>query len=225
MDEHERADQRPRRLPLLAAAALLLAVATLLPACGDGDRRAASPAGDPPPATGLDAPAAGELTPGGATAVPAATARHFDPGALQAGDSFLNLQVTSRDVVRVFDDSVWAGRVQFAGEITVTGEYRRHFDWPEPEELCFHVSAPASVQRIPAFAPDEWTSPNRQDWFCFTNPELALALLGPGEPPVRATIVVDEYTVLREFSDVFDTARLVDVVAVAGPLARPEPGQ
>jgi hypothetical protein len=116
----------------------------------------------------------------------------------------------------VFEDSVWVGRVRFAGEITLSGVYQRHFDWPEPEAFCFHVDDTA-VAAVPAFAPDSWTSPARKVWFCFTNPDGALALLGDGDPPRSATIVVDDYEVLREFSDVFDTARLVRVEATGGP--------
>jgi hypothetical protein len=136
------------------------------------------------------------------------------------GDTFLGLRVVDVAVHRVFEDSIWAGRVRFAGEIAVTGVFQQHFDYPEPEELCFHVDDAASRDRVPGFAPDVWTAANQKTWFCFTNPEQARARLGVGDPPLRATIIVDDYTVLREFSDVFDTARLVDVVRVAGPARR-----
>lgn len=161
-------------------------------------------------------PADTVLTPGGAAAVPEATARHFDPGSLRVGDRFMGLVVTDMEVVRVFDDSVWSGRVQFAGEMTVSGVVQRHFDWPNPEALCLHVAG-ESVAGVPDFAPDSWTSPDAKVWFCFTDTERARALLGPVETPLRATVVVDDYTVRREFTDTYDTARLVRVEAVAGP--------
>lgn len=166
-------------------------------ACGSGDVGSERDRSDPTPIAGADT-----LPP-----------RYFDAGALRPGDRFLNLRVAEVDVRRVFDDSVWAGRVVFDGQVTVTGEYRRHFDWPEPAELCFFVTAPSSIARVPEFAPDAWTGPGQQTWFCFINTELAQELLGDGERPVRATIVVDRYASLREFSDVYDTARLVEVVA------------
>jgi hypothetical protein len=196
----------------------LMLAAAMLAACGGGE------AGDGAGGAGRGASAVGGsggegvgLTPGGAEGVLPVEPRHFDPGAIAVGDTFLNLRVTARDVHRAMDDSVWVGRVRFAGLITVTGEFRRHSDWPEPEALCFNVGTRSSIQRIPDFAPDSWTSPNAITWFCFTNPGQVQAALGDGARPVRATIVVDDYLVVREFSDVFDTARLVEVVAVAGP--------
>jgi hypothetical protein len=93
------------------------------------------------------------------------------------------------------------GRVRFAGEITVAGAYQRHFDWPEPDALCFHVRDDAAGA-IPDFAPDAWTSPNMKVWFCFMNADLAQALLGSGETPADATVVVDDYQVVGEFSEV-----------------------
>lgn len=174
-----------------------VASVAVVTACGSGDVGSEPHRSDPTPIAGADT-----LSP-----------RYFDAGALRPGHRFLNLQVAQVDVRRVFDDSVWAGRVAFDGQITVTGEYRRHFDWPEPAERCFFVTAPSSIARVPEFAPDAWTGPGQQTWFCFINPELAAELLGDGERPVRATIVVDEYVSLREFSDVYDTARLMEVVA------------
>jgi hypothetical protein len=225
------------RRAVLAQRALWLAAALLVAACGGADDAAyvdaAARAGDsapadvlprtgrpppPPPRPPLDPralPATEGLTPGGAVTVPPAGARHFDPGRLAVGDTFLGLRVVERDVRRVFDEAVWSGRVRFAGEITVSGVYHRHFDYPEPAELCFRVDDEAEKNRIPAFAPDEWTSPNEVTWFCFTNGGAARRLLGPGDVPRRATIVIDDYTVLREFSDVYDTARLVRLVRAA----------
>jgi hypothetical protein len=191
---------RTALLALMGAAAL---------GCGDSDR--------PNEALPRDS-ASQEVqpTPGGATEVPSASERHFDPNGLSAGDTHMNLRVTDVDVRRVLGDSVWSGRVRFAGEIRVSGVYQRHFDWPEPDARCFHVDD-AAAGAVPDFAPDTWTSPGMKVWFCFTNPERAEELLGSGETPRHATIAVDDYLVTREFSDVFDTARLVRAESVGGP--------
>jgi hypothetical protein len=182
-------------------------LALLFTACGgDGGQTAQDPPADTLPQAEVP------LTPGGATAVPTAAARHFDAGSIQVGERFRELVLVESEVTRVFDDSVWAGRVRFAGEITVAGVYQRHFDWPEPAALCFHVDA-SSADAVPAFKPDSWTSPNAKVWFCFTNEDAVRTLLGSGETPRHATIVVDDYTVRREFSDVYDTARLVRVAS------------
>lgn len=153
-----------------------------------------------------------KLTPGGAERVPRREARHFDAGALSVGDTVLGLRVVRMDVARVFEDSVWSGSVQFAGEITLTGTYERHFDYPEVDAVCFWIADLQSINRLPDFAPDAWTSSNQRTWFCFTNPVQARAALGSGVEPRTATIVVDDYTNHRIFSDVFDTARLVRVL-------------
>jgi DNA-binding MarR family transcriptional regulator len=63
-------------------------------------------------------------------------------------------------------------------------------------------------KRVPRFTPDNRTGPNRQTWFCFTNGDVARTLLGDGALPVEATVVVDGYSLIREFSDVFDMADL-----------------
>jgi hypothetical protein len=136
----------------------------------------------------------------------------FDPGAVAVGDSVGGLEIVALDVRRVFDDSVWAGRVDFRGRLRVDGVYRRLFDYPEPAALCFHVRGDAR-KRVPRFTPDNWTGPNRQTWFCFTNDDVARTLLGDGAVPVEATVVVDRYSLIREFSDIFDMADLVEVVA------------
>jgi hypothetical protein len=178
----------------------LLAVAVALCACSEHS----SPEQRPAP------------TPGGAASVPDRAAHHFDAGALAPGDTFLDLRVVRLDVARVFEDSVWSGAVQFAGEAQVRGVYQRHFDYPEPAALCFHVTDDESTARLPDFAPDAWTSPNAKRWLCFTNTDDVTRLLGTGAEPVAATVVIDDYVNRRIFSDVFDTARLVRVTAIHG---------
>ena len=159
-------------------------------------------------------------TPGGELRIPDRESYHFDPGAVQVGDSVLGLKIREKDVHRVFDDSVWSGIVRFAGELELTGVYQPHFDYPEPAELCFQVTDSASVRRIPQFAPDAWSSAGMKRWFCFTNPEQARAALGPPEQPRKATVVVDDFTVVRQFTDAYSTARLVRVVNRGGPADR-----
>jgi hypothetical protein len=190
----EGADMRTGTLGLWLGLLLACAAGTDAPRPPD----AASETGAPP--------AGGRLAPTG----------EFDPARAGAGDSVGGLEIVAMDVRRVFDDSVWAGRVEFRGRLTVDGVYQRHFDYPEPAALCFHVLGDA-VERVPHFVPDQWTSTNRKTWFCFDNEGRVLELLGGGETPLAATIVVDGYRLIREFSDVFDMAKLVEVVELRGP--------
>ncbi|MSR37073.1 MAG: hypothetical protein EXR95_10630 [Gemmatimonadetes bacterium] len=188
-----------------AMSRMTLVVAVLLSAC-----RSDAPADD--------AEAEQAIATDSSTA-PAVTADNFfDPGAVQPGDTVLGLTVESKDVARVFEDSVWVGEVVFAGDLVLQGVYQPHYDWPENPSPCFHVNDPASAARIPRFAPDNWTSPNPKTWFCFTDPYVALELLGAPDPPRALVISVDRYHMRREFSDVYDTAELMEMIEV-GPVA------
>jgi hypothetical protein len=129
----------------------------------------------------------------------------FDPGALQRGDSIDGLRVARVDVWRPAGGG-YVGSVAFDGEITVAGRYQAHFDYPEHQAICFVVD-PATAHRLPRFPQDE-----RYVWFCFQNQEVAATLLGPAGSTGTATIVIDDYTTRREYSDVYDTATLVDVL-------------
>lgn len=182
------------------ATALLTA---LLAACGgDAPEGAGAPVLADPPA---------------AEAPPPLT---FDPGVVVPGDTVGGLVVAAKDVQRVFDDSVWAGSVDFEGELILQGVYQPHPDWPAATALCFHVTDPASIARIPAFVPDGWTGADGKAWFCFENAEPALALLGPPQPPRELVVAVDDYRLWRVFSDGYSTARLVDLLQ-AGPASTP----
>lgn len=185
------------------------AVVLMLVLCSACER--ADPDVEPAASDGVVATAPAP-TPGGAERVPPREPRHFDPGTLSIGDTVLGLRVVRLDVARVFEDSVWSGSVQFAGEITLTGTYEQHFDYPEVDAVCFQITDSESINRIPEFAPDPWTSPNQRTWFCFTNAGEVRVALGSGTEPRTATVVVDDYTNQRIFSDAFDTARLVRVV-------------
>jgi hypothetical protein len=181
-----------------SAAALLLVVA----ACG-GEA--------PAPDAGV---AADSIVPAPAIASAANT---FDPGAVEPGDTVLGLVVVSKDVERAAAvDSAWVGEVVFEGDLVLQGVYQPHYDWPEVTAACFHVTDPASMARIPRFEPDSWTSPDAKTWFCFSNPEVALELLGPPEEPREMVIALGRYRISRHFSDVFDTAELAELLEV-GP--------
>ena len=140
-----------------------------------------------------------------------AASNYFDAGTLQVGDTVLGLRVVSKEVNRVFEDSVWAGDVKFEGEVEVSGVYQPHFDYPEPNALCFHLDS-ISALRIPEFAPDKWSSANGKPWFCFNNPDQARALLGPPDSVRFARIVIDRYHQTRHFTDAVDGAELIRVL-------------
>ena len=179
----------------IAAAGFLLWTSGCEPAPGDaGPGRTDSSAAAQPPGP-----------------VMASGVHSFDAGAIAVGDTILGLRVISREVSRVLEDSVWSGTVGFEGEVEVTGVYQPHFDYPEPPAVCFHLDSISSL-KIPEFAPDAWSSANGKPWFCFSNQEKAVELLGPAETPRPATIVIDRYKQTRYFTDAVDDALLVRVV-------------
>lgn len=199
------------RTRLRSYAILCLVAGLMITGCERAaEPRPAPPGGGTPPADTATA----TLTPGGTPEIAPAESHHFDPGTIAVGDTFMGLRVGSVEVRRVFEDSVWAGGVRFEGEIEVAGVFQPHFDHPEVNELCFHVLEQETIERIPEFAPDAWTGLNGKSWFCFTNTGDVRRLLATGEPPRHATIVVADYTSVRQFTDAWDTARLVRVVRI-----------
>lgn len=181
--------------------ALTLVAALALASCG---RDA------PPPETGSGPVEQARVS-------PPAPANTFDPGAVQPGDTVLGLLVVSTDLARAPGiDSVWVGNVVFEGDLVVQGVYQPHFDWPEVVLPCFHVTDPSSAARIPRFEPDSWTSPGAKTWFCFSNPEVALEVLGSPEQPREMVIALSRYQLWRQFTDAFDEAELAELLDV-GP--------
>ena len=193
------------RVALLVTTALSLA----LSACrgSEPEQEVETAAADTLARTPADSPAPDSLLPG------------FDPGALQVGDTVNGLRVAALDVRRAFEDSVWVGTVKFSGELEVRGVYQGHFDYPEVREACFHVTDSVSVRRVPRFGPDAHST-RMKTWFCFTNPEEAVAQLGPPDEPRAATVVIDDYMAIRIFSDGWATGRLVRVIDLGAPSSR-----
>ena len=180
-----------------------LVLCVLAVACGP-----AAPApevSDPPSVTVAEAPSA-------------SAENVFDAGTLEIGDTVVGLSVVSKDVERVFEDSVWVGEVEFAGDLVVQGVYQPHPDWPSVTAACFHVNDPASAARVPRFLIDERTTQTMKTWFCFSDPAIAVEMLGSPEQPRELVIAVDHYRVSRHFSDVFDTAELMELID-QGPAA------
>jgi hypothetical protein len=139
-------------------------------------------------------------------AVPVKTS--FSGDSIREGQAFRRLTVGRVDLRRTaYPEFPYAGNVSFRGELTVTGEYRPHFDYPEVKEPCFWVDA-ADSEKLPRIDFD-----TRKPWFCFSNSSDAIRLLGAVGDTIHATIVVDDYVTYIAQSDVWDVARLVRVVS------------
>lgn len=140
----------------------------------------------------------------------------FDPGTIAPGDTLGELTVVAKTVERAAADSVWVGEVVFEGDLVVHGVYQSHPDWPSVQAPCFHVTDPASAARIPRFLPDAWTSDQAQTWFCFSNPDVALDVLGGPERPREMVIALSRYSVERHLGDGNDAAELSELIQL-GP--------
>ena len=149
-------------------------------------------------------------TPAPAAPAPRA-ANEFDPAALRVGDTLMGLRVERADVRRAAAiDSSYVGDVRFAGEVTVSGRPRAHHDFPEVRTLCFDVDS-TSAARLP-----RWPGDRRRVWFCFDNQEAAVRALGPARADTAVapvTIAIDRYQTVRHFTDAYDTATLLRLVA------------
>jgi hypothetical protein len=143
----------------------------------------------------------------------------FDPGAIERGDTVGELTVVSKDVQRAAIDSVWVGDVLLEGDLVVQGVYQSHPDWPTVQAPCFHVTDPASAARVPRFAPDAWTTTGAKTWFCFSNPDVALDVLGSPEQPHEMVIALSRYQIWRGLSDVNDAGELAELIQL-GPASR-----
>ena len=125
----------------------------------------------------------------------------FDPATTAKGTAIGVLTVDSIDAQRAIDSS-YVGTARFSGEIELSGETLRNFDSDLRDRLtCFEADSSTSA-RLP-----RWSGDERRPWFCFTNNDDAARALGPPSDGVRATIVIDRFTIHRNLSDAVNSAR------------------
>ena len=149
---------------------------------------------------------------------PAMPGVRFDPATIREGDVVAGLRVGRVDVTDAGSDFGWVGTVRFLGEMTISGEKRPHHDFPEITTVCMNVDS-TSAAKLPRWPNDSRTL----SWLCFENQEDAIRMLGPStaaREPI--TVVIDVYQTPRQFSDVYNTARLVRVVT-RGSVTTPPP--
>lgn len=131
----------------------------------------------------------------------------FNPSTIRHGTSVGLLVLDSITVRQAVVDSTYVGTAQFRGEIQLRGWTMRH---PDPDAsrvvTCFEADS-SSAARLP-----RWRGDERRAWFCFSNNAEAVEALGPPSEGVRATIVVDQFTIHRGLSDEVNSARLVRLV-------------
>ncbi len=192
-------------------ATLLLAIAAS--ACGDppdrpaDDRATAGAPGSGVTATPVVDTIADSLAPR-PDSTPAMPGVLFDPATIKEGDVVAGFRVGRVDVTDAGTDFGWVGTVRFLGEATISGEKRPHHDFPEVTTVCMDVDS-ASAARLPRWPNDSRTV----SWLCFENQEDAIRMLGPStaeREPI--SVLIDVYQTPRQFSDVYNTARLVRVI-------------
>lgn len=168
--------------------AIASVVAHLLIGCGDTGREATQRESEVPPPQ------------------PASSAQpgiRFDPATLRRGDSVGVLVVDSIAAQRNSIDSTYVGMARFRGQIELNGHTIEHPDSDvRAVTTCFEADS-ASAARLPRWQHDE-----RRPWFCFTNRDDALRMLGTDG---NATIVIDSFTIHRGLTDQVNSAHLARV--------------
>ena len=131
----------------------------------------------------------------------------FDPSRVRSGSSVGTLVVDSIVARQAVADTTYVGTARFRGSIELSGWTMRH---PDPDAYrvvtCFEADS-SSAARLPRWAGDE-----RRAWFCFSNRVEAAQALGPPSEGVQATIVVDQFTIHRGFSDEVNSARFIRLI-------------
>lgn len=136
---------------------------------------------------------------------PARPGIRFDPATLRVGTQIGELVVDSVAARLTPIDSTYVGVARFRNEITLRGSTMRHPDSDLRDTTsCFEADS-SSAARFPRWAGDE-----RRAWFCFANRAAAARALGTDS--VRATIVIDAFTIHRGLSDEVNSARFVRLI-------------
>ena len=196
---------------MIARSSVALCVLATAAACGspperEADGRATAGA----PGSAVTAPAidsAPDSIGGPAESAPTLPGILFDPATIREGDVVAGFRVGRVDITDAGGDIGRVGTVRFLGEATISGEKRPHHDYPEVTTVCMDVDS-ASAARLP-----RWRSDSRTiSWLCFENQEDAIRMLGPSGNREPVSVVIDVYQTPRQFSDVYNTARLVRVV-------------
>ena len=135
----------------------------------------------------------------------------FDPATTTKGMVIGVLTLDSIDAHRAHDSS-YVGTARFSGPIELSGATLRNFDPDLSGKLtCFEADSSSSA-RLP-----RWSGDERRSWFCFTNNDDAARALGPPSDSVRATIVIDSFTIHRNLSDAVNSARFVRLLSGGAP--------
>lgn len=157
-----------------------------------------------------------------------ATNNSFDPTKIKIGDTVAGMKVKS---IMPFSDkfndpaitktplSATNASVVFSGQIELNGDYKIYDNKTEDAmgilsgEVCFTPDT-ASQAKLPKMLEDG----RDISWFCFTNKDIATSQLST-QKESNVKIAIDEYTINSYPSEVFDTAKLIQVVATTSTTA------
>jgi hypothetical protein len=176
-----------------------------LSACGEGRRTGAVPNDTTPIAADTTARRAA-----------ARAGIRFNPGALRPGERVGTLVAETVEARRAVVDSTYVGMARFRGRLELSGSTLRHPDADARDvEICFEADS-TSAARLP-----RWSGDERRPWFCFVNHSDAKSALGPPSDGVRATILIEDFTIQRGLSDEVNSARLVRVIRRRAAMSQP----
>jgi hypothetical protein len=128
----------------------------------------------------------------------------FDPAGLVTGARVLDM-VVERLRIEKAHDSTLVGSVTFAGDVRLRGTLIDH-----PDDMvtatCMRLDS-LSAARLPL-----WRGDTRKRWLCFSNDSLARAALAGVAEGAEIEVRIRRFTTVWQYSDVYDTAELAEVV-------------
>jgi hypothetical protein len=157
---------------------------------------------EPPKAEETPSPASSQL-PGGPDS------HLFDGEKTKAGDRVANMTIVEADIAvsEAIPEYGPIGTVKFSGETEVSGTFEYVKDHEYLGEALTFTADEDSAARLPRLRNDQ-----RKVWFVLENLEEAKSMLGSVAEKGTAVIVIDDYVIRYEPTEVWNTARLVRVL-------------
>lgn len=126
----------------------------------------------------------------------------FDPSTTRPGQRVGTLVLESISATPTVIDSTLVGTARFRGEIELRGQRMAHHD-SDITVPCFEADS-LSASRLP-----RWRGDERRMWFCFANEAVATRALAGTREGDSLSVVIDDFTIYRQFSDVVNSARFI----------------
>jgi hypothetical protein len=134
----------------------------------------------------------------------------FNPQEVKLGDKIVGMTIDSLSLHQIQNSDRYSATVQFLGEVIVDGRYINYEDDEFlGDSVAFEVSS-ETEHRLPKLDFDK-----RRTWFVFNNQDMAKDIFGKRAPDGYAKVTIKDYLIRYAPTEVFNEARLVEVIDVA----------